>query len=131
MDIEEKVSMLDVRGRLKLASFIVVGLGVEERLSDVGSKLGYSSGSAFSQVINGNVPVARNLPERFTDAYPFMSRTWLESGRGGLFGAGAPREERNVDHKALAEAYKAELEDNKRRLDDVLRILASFAPKAS
>lgn len=57
---------------------------IADSQKDLGSMLGYTNESSFSQVINGKVEEPKDFIERLCKLIPNLSRNWLENGFGEM-----------------------------------------------
>lgn len=58
--------------------------GFANSQKEVGTLLGYSNESTFSQIINGKVPTPKKFYNKFLDLEPNLNVVWLETGEGDM-----------------------------------------------
>ena len=70
--------------RIKILLKTLQSLGLASSQNEIGKKLGYSSASAFSQVVNGSVAIPKNFADRVVKAFPVVNIEWLTTGTGEM-----------------------------------------------
>ncbi len=130
MDFNDALNRLEPLGRVRFACYAVLGLGFADNLRALGLELGYTNGSAFSQLINGKVSIPRWFCRKFCSVYGFMSKEWMENGDGfpfvGAAGGVATRTiatDSTPDKTELLESYKRELEFTKTQLSRLTEVM--------
>lgn len=131
--LEVRLNSLSSYGRLKFAAHFIVGLGIEESMKSLGISIGYSNNSAFSQVINGKVPLPRNTLAKFCQRYRFFSENWLANGEGGPFIGQKTTNPGSVDNNALTANmivfFQKELEKANERTDKMMSLATKIVDK--
>lgn len=62
----------------------LIRLGLASSQKEVGSLLGYTNESTFSQIINGKVTTPKKFYNKFLDLEPKLNVAWLETGEGDM-----------------------------------------------
>ena len=70
--------------RFKILIRYAISQGYAESQKDLGRKLGYSSESAFSQVVNNKVSTPKELPIKLKFIIPNLNTDWFETGEGEM-----------------------------------------------
>jgi phage repressor protein C with HTH and peptisase S24 domain len=70
--------------RFKILIRYAVSQGYAESQKDLGRKLGYSSESAFSQVVNNKVQTPKELSTKLKFVIPELNTDWFETGEGEM-----------------------------------------------
>lgn len=70
--------------RFKILIRYAVSQGYAESQKDLGRKLGYSSESAFSQVVNNKVQMPKELSTKLKFIIPELNIDWFETGEGQM-----------------------------------------------
>ncbi len=61
----------------------MISIGIAPNQKELGAKLGYTSESAFSQIINGKKSEPENLTTRLRTLLPSLNLSWLLTGEIG------------------------------------------------
>lgn len=70
--------------RFKILIRYAVSQGYADSQKDLGRKLGYSSESAFSQVVNNKVQTPKELSTKLKFIIPELNIDWFETGEGQM-----------------------------------------------
>lgn len=70
--------------RFKILISYAISQGYAENQKDLGRKLGYSSESAFSQVVNNKVQTPKELSTKLKFIIPELNIDWFETGEGEM-----------------------------------------------
>lgn len=91
--------------------------GVAQNQKELGEKMGYSSESAFSQVINEKVPEPKDFISKLKIFEPDLNEEWLKTGEGEMLKvpatltvfAPADEERKEIGESVDIKAYPAEV----------------------
>ena len=91
--------------------------GIAQNQKELGEKMGYSSESAFSQVINEKVPEPKDFISKLKTFEPALNEEWLRTGEGEMLKVPATltvfaptdEERREIGESVDIKAYPAEV----------------------
>ena len=70
--------------RIKIAIQWLVSSGVAANQGAVAVLMGYKNKSAFSQILNGHVPIPKKFIEILSSLHPDLNSNWIITGEGDL-----------------------------------------------
>ena len=72
------------KSRIKNVIKYLIGMGIASNQKEIGYLLGYKTESAFSQVINGKVPMPDDFVKRSSSLSPSINQDWINTGVGNM-----------------------------------------------
>lgn len=75
---------MNANDRFKEVVLYLKGQKAIKTQKELGYNLGFETESAFSQVVNGKVPMSKTLYSKIKTLYPFINVEWIENGIGQM-----------------------------------------------
>ena len=75
---------MEVLDRIKIAVKALISLGLAKNQEEIGSLLGYTSKSAFSQVLNGKVSLPNDFIDRLCKLDKRLVKMWIVNEEGSV-----------------------------------------------
>jgi phage repressor protein C with HTH and peptisase S24 domain len=75
---------MNKKERYKFLIRYMISIGIAPNQKELGAKLGYTSESAFSQIINGKKSKPENFTTRLRTLLPSLNLSWLLTGEGEM-----------------------------------------------
>lgn len=84
--------------RVKIVIQHLISSGLSDSQKGIGSLLGYTNESSFSQIINGKVKTPKNFINKLKSITPNLNEDWLITGKGNMF-LGDDKEELHIHNE--------------------------------
>ena len=128
--------------RIKYAIKHLISIGIAHSQKEIGTKMGYSNESSFSQVLNGKVDLPKNFIEKLISLDNHLNPDWIKTGKGEMLlpstdavserrfeydpqgtsqRAAQPKNVSIIEPGDITAVYKALLDEKDRRIEDLIK----------
>lgn len=97
---------MEILDRIKIAVKTLISLGVAKNQEDIGLMLGYTSKSAFSQVLNGKVSLPNDFIDRLCKLDKRLVKMWIVNEVGSVLRSQEQSKQVYIDNNIVVENIK-------------------------